>query len=175
MPFDALGAPEEVARGVHSGLGSALRPADARQLGLVLDPAAPVEELAVGRQLDAALAQEIGQLQRKRVRHDRLGEPDVLDTAHRELEVDLPVLLPGVEQLVEAEAERRDQLGVDTCFLQARPFEIRDDDVAASVLLHVEERIAERQRHLVAQLGMADRVAVDEHVGHEQTLEALTQ
>ena len=40
------------------------------------------------------------------------------------------------------------------------------DDVPAAVLLRVEERVAERERHLVPELGMANRVAVDEDVGH---------
>ena len=58
------------------------------------------------RELDAVLAQDIRELERERApARSRSVSADVLDAAHRELEVDLPVLLPGVQQLVEAEAE----------------------------------------------------------------------
>jgi hypothetical protein len=45
--------------------------------------------------------------------------------------VDLPVLLPGVEQLVEAERERRDQLGVDAASWMRGHSKSVIDDVAA--------------------------------------------
>ena len=40
-----LGAPQQVARRVHPGLGRALSAPDAGQLGLALDPAAVLEEV----------------------------------------------------------------------------------------------------------------------------------
>ena len=70
------------------------------------------------------------------------------------------------KQLVKPEREWRDQLCVHARFLDARPLEVGDHDVPPPVLLGVQERIAERERHLVPELGVADGVSVDQHVGH---------
>jgi hypothetical protein len=143
-----------------------LGPADALELGVVLDAAALIEELAVGRQLEAVRAQVLREHERERVRDRRVRDADLLHAAKRQFERDLPVLEAGVEQFVQPEPERRDQLGVDACLLEPRPFEVGDDDVLPPVDLRVQERVAERERHLVPELRMANRVAVDQDVGH---------
>jgi len=51
-----IGAAEEVAGGVHSGFRGALGSANPGELGLVLRAPSLVEELPVGRQLDAVVA-----------------------------------------------------------------------------------------------------------------------
>jgi hypothetical protein len=45
-----------------------------------------------------------------------------------------------------------------------------DDDVPRAVPLHVQERIGDAERNLVAELGRAHGVGVDEDVGHAGTL-----
>src|SRR6185436_8608277 len=102
----------------------------------------------------------------ERVRHGRLRDAYPAHAAQRDLELDLPVRLPRREQIVESEREGRDELRLDACLGDAWPLEVGDHDVLATVLLAVEERIAERQRQLVAQLRVTDRVAVDENVAH---------
>src|SRR5262249_49038875 len=135
---------------------------------LALHTTSPVEELALGRELDAVGAQVLREHERERVRNDRVRDADALDASERQFERDLPVAETRIEQRVEAEPERRGQHGVDAGLLEARPLEVRDDDVAAAVELRVEERVAEGERHLVAKLGMANRVAVDQDVCHAE-------
>src|SRR5205085_171592 len=90
----------------------------------------------------------------------------MLHGAQRQLQRPLPVVHSRIEQLVEPELEQRDQLRLHAGLLNPRPLEVGDRDVAASIVLGVEEWIAERERHLVAKLRMANRVAVDEDIRH---------
>jgi hypothetical protein len=165
-PVRPFGPAQEVAGRIHPRLGGALGAADPIDLGAVLDPAALDEKLALRRELDAVRTQVVGQLQREGGRDNRLLDAHLLDCTQRDLQRDLPVLLAGLRQLVEAERNRRDQRGIDARVLDPRPLEVRDHDVAAAVLLHVEEGIAECERHLVAELGVPNCVAVHEYVGH---------
>ena len=81
-----LGTTEEIARGVHRRLGSSLRLPDPGELGLVLHRAALVVEGAVRRDLHAVLAQDVGQLERERVRDDRVLDVEPFDGLDEQLQ-----------------------------------------------------------------------------------------
>ena len=79
-------AAQQVARGGHPGLGRGLRAADARELGAALHAAALVEEVAVGRELDARGAQLVGRAAAGRSPGTiACSMPSALDGAQRDL------------------------------------------------------------------------------------------
>ena len=90
LPFSCRAA-QQIARGVHPGLGRALRAPDPGQLRVGLHAAAVVEELAVDRQLDALGAQPVGEPERERLGDDGARDPERLDGAHGHLLAELPV------------------------------------------------------------------------------------
>src|SRR4029450_12342144 len=70
------------------------------------------------------------------------------------------------DQVVEAELVGQEELGVGHGPLDAGALEDGGQDDPPAVALHVENRVADRHRDLVAQLRRALRVAVDQDVGH---------
>jgi hypothetical protein len=72
---------------------------------------------------------------------------------------------PVPEQVVRAELAGQHQLGVGEDLRQAVALEDAGEDCPAAAALEVEEGVADRDRHLPAQLGAALGVAVDEHGG----------
>src|SRR5262249_55026121 len=141
-----LATAEKLAGRVHARLGRLLGPPDAGDLGRVLGAAAPVEELAVGLQLDPVLPEEVGESQREEPRDDRARQLPAPAGAERELEDDL---LPGQalrDQLVEAELLGRHDVVVAQ-LTDASRLELVDEDQAPAVLLGVDERIADSDRH----------------------------
>ena len=145
-----LGTTEEIARGVHRRLGSSLRLPDPGELGLVLHPAALVEEGAVRRDLHAVLAQDVGQLERERVRDDRVLDVEPFDGLDEQLQ-ELLLPRPLADELIPAEGLER--VSLDAGFLHPVDLEGRDHDVLGAVLLDVEERVGRRDGNLVPELG----------------------
>ena len=104
-----------------------------------------------------------------------LGDGRVLDSeltagSDGELEHDLPALQALREELVRTEVLERDDLQVRRVLPNARDLEGVEDRDPAIALLGVQEGIRDRHRDLVAQLGRANRVAVDQDVGHGRIL-----
>ena len=150
----------------HAGLRGGLRAADPGELVRVLHAAAGVEEALVGRDLDAAAAQQVGEPEREAVRDDRVLEPDLLAEARRELVLRVVRRQPAEDELVPAELLDRMDLGVDPGGLEPRVLERSDDDVPPAVPLGVDDRIGEPERDLVPELLRAQRVGEHEDVGH---------
>ena len=72
---------------------------------------------------------------------------------------------PAFAELVDPEVVHQVQL-VEVQLGEPRGLHRVGDDVLRPVLLGVEERIGNAERHLVAQLRRAERVGVDQGVGH---------
>ena len=107
----------------------------------VLHAAARVEEALVGRDLDAAAAQQVGEPEREAVRDDRAIEPDVLAEPRCELVLCVVRRQPAEDELVPAELLERMDLGIDPGRLEPRGLEGGDDDVPLAVPLGVDDRI----------------------------------
>ena len=159
-------AAEQVARGVHPGLGGALRAADSGQFGVRLHAPAIVEERAVDRQFHALGAQTVGEPQGKGLGDNGARDPERLDGSNRHLlphrrvreasrahQLVRPVLLGRVQFM---EAQRR----------EARDLHRPDRDVLDPVLLGIEEGVGDPDRHLVPELGRAVGVGIHEDVRH---------
>ena len=162
----ALRGAQHLARDRHARLGAALGAADPLELGLGLDAAAAREQLAVGAQLDAVLAQVVGELERERRRDDRRGDPELAAGAQHDLVVGLLARHAAVQEVVHPELLERAHLDLRVGLADPVGLERADDGDAAAAVLGVEERIRHRERHLVAHLGRSDRVGVDEDVRH---------
>ena len=108
----------------------------------------------------------------ERRRHGSLVDPELATSAHRDLELDLPSLLALREELVGSELLERHDLELRGLLAYPRDLERVQDGGAPVALLGVEERVRNRDRHLVPKLGRADRVAVDQDVGHGAILSA---
>ena len=144
-------------------------PADPGELGVGLVAAPPVEPLVVDRELHAAAAQEVRDRDREAGRHERRAHAHALHRAREELELDLVAGQALRDQLAAAELLAQDALDVGRGRREAVGLQdVRQHDPAA-VVLGVEERVADGDRELVAQLGRAQRVADDEDVGHAVT------
>ena len=165
-----LGAAEQRPRLVHRRLAGALGAADAGQLGLVLPAAAGDEERPVPPDLDAALAQPVGDLERERRRHDGARDADLATDAHGHLAEDLLVVEPLLLQLVAAEALEGVDLEPAVGLRDPVGLEAADDDEAAVAVLDVEEGIRDADRHLVPDLRVPERVADDQDIAHERRI-----
>src|SRR5262249_32610885 len=154
------------------GLARPLRVPDATELGLVLRPAPRLEELPVGRDLDAVPPQVVRNLERERRRHRGALDAELRACTASDLELDLGPPLPGRVQLVLAELGGREDLELGRVLANAWNFKSVDRNRSAPVLLEVEERVADRNRNLVPKLGRPNRVAADENVGHVTILTA---
>ena len=103
-------------------------------------------------QVDAARTQAVGDLEREGARDGRSAHTQRLARPRVQLVADLVPALARAEELVVAELLH----GVDFEAVElphAGKLERADHDVPAAVSLHVEERIRDGQRDLVAQLG----------------------
>jgi hypothetical protein len=168
-PQDAVrpvGAAKKSASLVHRGLAGALRAPDPGQLLLVLHAAARDEERPVPRDLDAALAQPVGDLEREVRRDDDLLQAELGAHAHRHLAEDLAVPQPLLLELVAPEALERVHLEPGPGRLDPLHLEAPDDGDAAVTLLDVEERVRDGDRHLVQDLGVPYRIADDDDAVH---------
>ena len=159
---------EQVDTGGHPRLGGALGAADPGELGPGLRPAAVVEEGLVDAQLDSVRAQVVGLTERELVRHDRLRHAELAADPDEDLEQGLLGGLALGVQLVEPEVlqwmrdeTRRGRLDPADLHRMGR-------DVPRSADLEVVERVRDRQRHLVPELGRANRVGDDDDVRHRR-------
>src|SRR5439155_17806376 len=99
-------------------------------------------------------------------------ETELAASAQRDLELDLPPLLPLREQLVRAELLERNDLELRRVLAHTRDLERVQDHDAPVALLRVQKRIGNCDGHLVPQRGRADGVAVDQNLGHGTILTA---
>src|SRR5439155_11185084 len=106
--------------------------------------------------------------QRKRARHGRLLDAEREDGAHSDLVVDLQPAHAAAPQLVRTELLVRVELEAEP--VEAGGLERAHDDVSDTVMLRVQEGVADRDRHLVAKLRGAQGVGVDQDVRHRGTL-----
>ena len=103
-------APQALADGAHRALGGALAAPDPVELGRRLHPAALVEELAAGLDLDLVRAQEVGDAERKVPRrHGRL-DPGSAARAEHELRHHVVPGIALLDELVEPQLLERDDL-----------------------------------------------------------------
>ena len=145
------------------------RAADPGELGVRLAAAAQVEALVVDLELHAASAQEVGDREREPGRDTRRAHAHALDRAREELELDLVAREALGDELPAAELLAEDPLDVGSGGRQAVGLQHVGEHDPAAVVLGVEERVSDGDRQLVAQLGRAQRVAVDQDVGHAAT------
>ena len=160
-------APQQIARRAHSRLCGRLRAADPLQLVSALDAPPVLEEVAVGRHLDPVRAEMVGEPERERRRDDGVRDPQLLHGPQQDLLADLPEREPRPDEVIEPELLRRVQL-VQAERGQPGDLHRADLDVPGAVLLDVQERVRNPDRHLVPHLRRAERVGVDQHVGHER-------
>ena len=124
------------------------------------------KNVAVGGQLDALGAQPVGEPERERRRARRRSSTPRLLTARTAISSRIsPVREPAAISSSDAELLERVQLVAGRA-PRAAAISIEPTRRADAVPLDVEERIGDAERHLVAQLGRADRVGVDQDVGH---------
>ena len=157
---------KQVARGAHPRLGGAPgRGGCPRARALGLHAAAVVEEVAVGGQLDAGVAQPVGEQSGKVAGHDAPSSTPSAATARS------AISSPDLgERLARCAAARRSRTPRSGCSSKPpsaarRGISIEPiDDVPDAVPLDVEERVGDAERHLVAKLRRAERVGVDDDV-----------
>ncbi len=73
---------------------------------------------------------------------------------------------PAPDELVRADVLEREHLQIEAESPHAAGLERADHDAAPAADLGIEERVGSGQRHLVAKLRRAHRVADDQHVRH---------
>jgi hypothetical protein len=106
----------------------------------------------------------VGERDAEAGRHRGAADADLAAGAQRDLEVGVVAVRAGGEQVVDAQRLRRDDLEPGARGARVVGVEQRDDRVGATVVLGVEEGVADDGRDLVAQLRRAQRVGVDEDV-----------
>ena len=98
------------------------------------------------------------------------GDPELAHGAEVQLAIDLLVGQPLGDELVAAELLAEQALELRRLLGDAVDLEHVGEDRPAAIDLEVEERVADPERDLVAQLGRAQRVAADEDRGHQASL-----
>jgi hypothetical protein len=143
---------------------------DAVELVRRLSPPALVEEPLIGDELDAVGAQRVGDPDREGERHARPRDPERSDGAHRLRGLDLVVVDPRRDEVVDGDRLGRDDLDrrVDRCNPVA--FDAPDDRDPPLADLGVEKRVADAERQLVPQLHAPLSVPDDQEVGHATSL-----
>ena len=99
-----------------------------------------------------------------------VGDPELAHGADVQLAVDRSVGQPLGDQLVAAELLAEQTLELRRLLGDAVDLEHVGEDRPAPIDLEVQERVADPERHLVAHLGRAQRVAADEDRGHQASL-----
>ena len=159
-----LGLPEHGgggAQGIEAGGRGA---ADAGHLGGGLVAPALGERPGVGDELDPGRTQAIGDPDRELRRDDRVADAQPLDRADAQLLLDLERRAAVGDQLVAAEVFVQQALEVGGVAGDSPVLERVGDHHAPAVGFEVQERIADRDRHLVTELRPAVRVAPDQQV-----------
>ena len=161
-----LGALQQLEADGHARLDRAAGAADAGELVLGLHASAFVEEALIGRELDPLRAQVVGLTEREGIRSHRGLETELPHGVQVQLALDLVRVEPALQQLVDADVLVREHVEPRAELRDAARLERADDDGTLAAGLRVEERIGHGERHLVAQLGRADGVGDDQHIGH---------
>ena len=98
-----LGPAQQLGRGAHARLGRGLRPPDPGELGVALDAAAGLEQLALHLQFHTVRAQTVGQLEREVAGHRGELQPERAGGADQHLEHRVLAHHAGAHQVVVAE------------------------------------------------------------------------
>ena len=151
-PFDCEARARTSAGGAHRRVRRGLRLADSLELGLVLDAPPIGEELGFRRQRDAVLAQVVSDVRRKPPRRDGFLDAPCSAGVQRKVAGDdvEPFSLAFREQLVVAELLVG--VGLDARLSYAFDLESGRHRDLLAVLLRVQERIRDEDRHLVTHL-----------------------
>jgi hypothetical protein len=134
-------------------------------LRLGLHPPARVEDLTVRPHLDAVRPQMVGDVQWEGARSDGLVHPDPLARPQDELAVELIGSKSLCDELVHAELVERHRLK-SVQLTHPRDLERAHEGVARAIPLDIEEGIRHRNGHLMAKLGRADGVPVNQEIPH---------
>ncbi len=102
----------------------------------------------------------------ERRRHRGLLDPELAASTHCDLELDLPPFLALSEELIGAKLLERNDLELRRVLADTRDLERMQDRNTPAALLRIEERVRNGNRHFMPKLGRANRVAVDQDVGH---------
>ena len=148
-----LGTSEQLGRCGHPRLGGPLCDSDALELDRRLRAPPQLDCCIVDGQDDPVLAQAVAEPQRKVGRDDRLADADLPHGAELDLTARFVHRQAALDELLVAELEVVQQLGVGQLTLYAVRLEARSQDVQSPVDLGVEQRIADRDRNLVPQRG----------------------
>ena len=165
-PLRAVGAAQHVDADLLARLDRAAGSADPLQLDARLHPPALVEERLVRLELDAVRAQEVGVTEWERGRGRRPLEPEPAAGVEPQLALEVVRVEAALDELVRAGILEGEHLQVGAEVAHATCLERADHDGAPPADLRVQERVGDRQRHLVPKLRRAHRVADDQHVGH---------
>ncbi len=152
------------------GVGGSRRSADPRDLGGRLAPASIGEEARVDDELDADGAKPVGETDGEALGHERPPEPEALDHLDGEPGADLVGIDALADERVGREGLARDQLDPGVDGRDPVALDAPDDRHAPPTRLGVDERIDDRDRHVVTQVRRALRVADDQHVRHAPAL-----
>ena len=149
----------------HRGDSCIGRAANACHLGRGLaSPAFGVQQLSSGVVLDVGLAQMVAECDRELRRHDRLLDPERLDHAAAQLAVDLAGGSAAADQLIAAELVPEQALEIRCSAGDPIDLERVGQHRTTVAGLQIQERVADRDRHLVAHRRRGPRVAVDENI-----------
>jgi hypothetical protein len=107
----------------------------------------------------------VGQPERERLRHDGARHAQLLHGAQLHFSAHLVIGKTRADQLVGAVLLGRVQLE-ETERREARDLHRADRDVALPARFGIEERVGDAERHLVAELGRAECVGIDQDVWH---------
>jgi hypothetical protein len=108
----------------------------------------------------------VGELEREGRRHRGVQDAELPARACVQLEEQLVERQAALRELVVPEVLVGDRLDLGCRLGDPSGFETADDDDAPPGVLQVKEGIRDRDRHLMAQLGRAHRVGVDQDVCH---------
>ena len=130
----------------------ARRPPDPRHLRIGLAPPPLAEQLPVDLQLDSRGAKPVGDRERKRRRHDGAADAERTRGTHADLNVDLGGRTSLAEQLATAECFFHQQLQIRRYTCDPRLLQSVRNHRPAPARLQVEERVTDREGHLVPEI-----------------------
>ena len=125
-----------------------------------------LHRVRVHRDADARGAQPIGDRHRRVARYDNLRQAPLRDRAHHRLQIGALECEPLLHKLEEAEILGEQQLRRGQGLQDPVSLERAGEDERPSVVGDEQERIHDRERHLVPQRSRADRVAVEQDRAH---------
>ena len=162
----AVGAAQHVDARLLAGLHGATGAPDPLELEARLDATALVEVGLVCLELDPVRAQDVGVAEREGGRGRGALQTELPAGSEPELTVERVRVEPAPDEPVRADVLEREHLQIEAESPHAAGLERADHDAAPAADLGVEEHVGSGQRHLVAKLRRAHRVADDQHVRH---------